>query len=196
MRPPGTLVIRFVLVRRDTEAGKMLSPGREVMLMVKIAGSLAALFLVYGVAVAQMDAQTSSASGRENVQSWSGTLVDANCAGGSGAAASEPPKETSGENKGGAVDSGRPEKGHKKGHAEMQSCLVSSSTMAFALKTKDGKVMKFDPIGNARAAEELKTKASWSKDVAAGKPVHAKVSGILNGDNLTVTSISGRFDLG
>lgn len=181
---------------QDTEAAKMLTPGREVVLMVKIAGSFAALFLVYGVASAQTDAQKPSASGGVNVQSWQGILVDANCAGGSGAAESQATKENSGENKGAAVDSGRPEKGHKKDHGEMQSCPVSSSTTAFALKTKEGQVMKFDAIGNARAAEELKTKASWAKDVAAGKPVHAKVTGILNGDNITVTSISGRFDIG
>ena len=164
--------------------------------MVKIAGSFAALFLIYGVAVAQSETQKSNATGQVNVQSWSGTLVDANCAGGGGAAASDAAKENEGENKGAAVDSGRPEKGHKKDHGEMQSCPVSSSTTAFALKTKEGQVMKFDAIGNARAAEQLKTKASWSKDVAAGKPVHAKVSGILNGDNITVTSIGGRFDIG
>ena len=164
--------------------------------MVKIAGSLASLFLVYGLAVAQTDAQKPGGSNRENVQSWQGTLVDANCAGGSGAAESQATKENSGESKGAGVDSGRPEKGHKKDHGEMQSCQVTSSTTAFALKTKDGKVMKFDVIGNARAAEEVKTKASWSKDVAAGKPVHAKVTGILSGDNITVTSISGRFDIG
>jgi hypothetical protein len=164
--------------------------------MVKIAGSFAALLLVYSVAVAQTDATKPSASGRENVQSWQGTLVDANCAGGSGAAESQATKENNGENKDAAVDSGRPEKGHKKDHGEMQSCPVSSSTTAFALKTKDGKVMKFGAIGNARAAEELKTKGSWSKDVAAGKPVHAKVTGIVSGDNITVTSISGRFTIG
>jgi len=158
--------------------------------MVKIAGSFAALLLVSGLALAQTDAQKSSVS---NVQSWQGTLVDANCASGSPESQA---KESNGENKGAAVDSGRPEKGHKKDHGEMQSCPVSSSTTAFALKTKDGKVMKFDAIGNARAAEELKTKTSWSKDVAAGKPVHAKVTGILSGDNITVTSIAGRFDIG
>ena len=89
--------------------------------MVKIAGSFAALWLVYGVAVAQTDATKPSASGKENVQSWQGTLVDANCAGGSGAAESQVAKENNGENKGAAVDSGRPEKGHKKdrGNAEL-----------------------------------------------------------------------------
>lgn len=159
--------------------------------MVKIAGFFAMLLLLSGLSLAQTETKQSSPSAGVNVQSWQGILVDANCAGGGAAA-----KESSEENKGAAVDSGRPEKGHKKDHGEMQSCPVSSSTTAFALKTKDGQVMKFDAIGNARAAEQLKTKGSWSKDVAAGKPVHAKVTGILSGENITVTSISGRFDIG
>lgn len=174
----------------------MLAQAGEVMLMVRIAGFVAVLWLVAGVVLAQTDTQKPSASARENVQSWTGTLVDANCASSGSAAESSGGKESSEGNKGSAVDSGRPEKGHKKSHGEMQSCAVSSSTTAFALKTKEGQVMKFDAIGNARAAEELKTKGSWSKDLAAGKPIRAKVSGILNGDNLTVTSISGRFNIG
>ena len=158
--------------------------------MVKIAGSLVALLLASGLVLAQSDTQKSGAGTHENIQSWRGTLVDANCADSAGGSQASNPSNT-GNN--GAVDSGRPEKGHKKSHAETQSCPVSSSTTAFALKTKEGQVMKFDAVGNARAAEELKTKGSWSKDVAAGKPIHTTVSGILKGDSVVVTSISGRL---
>ena len=162
--------------------------------MVKIAGSFVALLLVSGLVLAQADTQKSSAGTKENIQSWRGILVDANCAGGNSAGEPQATKGDSSEKNGGAaVDSGRPEKGHKKGHAETQSCPVSSSTTAFALKTKEGQIMKFDAVGNARAAEGLKTKGSWSKDVAAGKPIHATVSGILKGDSVVVTSISGRL---
>ena len=149
--------------------------------MVRIAWSMAAVLLACGVMAAQSDTPKSG-TGQVNVQSWKGTLVDANCANGGSQAAKE-----SSDSKG--VDSGRPEKGHKKSHSETEGCLVSSSTTAFAIKTKEGQVMKFDAIGNSRAAEQLKTKASWSKDVAAGKPIHATVSGILNGDSITVISI-------
>jgi len=164
--------------------------------MVKIAGSMAALLLACGVLLAQADAQKSSANARENVKSWTGTLVDANCASSGSTAEPSATKENNDESKNSAVDLGRPEKGHKKSRGEMQSCPVSSSTTAFALKTKEGQVMKFDAIGNARAAEELKTKGSWSKDAAAGKPIHAKVTGIASGDSITVTAISGRFNIG
>ena len=103
--------------------------------------------------------------------------MDANCAGGS-QATSESQSE--------GVDKGRPEKGHKKSQ-EAQSCPVSSSTTTFALKTKTGQVMKFDGIGNARATENLKNK--WAKELSAGKPIRTKVSGTLNGETVTVTSL-------
>src|ERR1700690_3114200 len=98
-KPPGGLAIHFALVRQNTEAAKMVTRGREVMLMVKIAGSFASLLLVSGLALPQTDAQKSSAS---NVQSWQGTLVDANCAGVSGSQESRAAKENNGENKGAA----------------------------------------------------------------------------------------------
>lgn len=164
--------------------------------MEKFAGWFLAAALGCGLASAQSDANKTTASGMQAVQSWTGVLVDANCAAGGGAANSQAAADSGAQSKNEAVDSGRPEKGHKKKHGEMQSCPVSSSTSAFALKTKDGQVMKFDAVGNARAAEELKTKGSWSKDIAGGKPVHAKVSGTLNGDSITVTSISGPHSMG
>jgi len=163
--------------------------------MEKFAGWFLAAVLGCGLASAQSEAKKTTNSGAPAVQSWTGVLVDANCAVGGGAN-SQATTGSDAQNKNEAVDSGRPEKGHKKKHGEMQSCPVSSSTSAFALKTKDGQVMKFDAVGNARAAEELKTKGSWSKDIAGGKPIHAKVSGTLNGDSIIVTSISGPHSMG
>ncbi len=69
------------------------------------------------------------------------------------------------------------------------SCPVSSSTAMFALRLDDGKVLKFDSVGNIRAASELKTRQKWTKDLAENKPVHAKVDGLQNGDTITVTDI-------
>jgi hypothetical protein len=167
--------------------------------MVKIAGCFAALLLLCGVALAQTDSQQPAAKTSKQadpsrgstpvaIQNWRGTLVDASCASGGGASTqAADDNSTKGESK--SVDSGRPEKGHK-GHKEQsQSCPVSTSTSAFALKTEGGQVMKFDAVGSARAAEELKTKSGWTKDLSAGKPIHTKVSGTLNGDTITVTSI-------
>lgn len=155
--------------------------------MVRIAGSLGAVALVWGLA-AQTSTPQSSSAGQVAIQQWSGTLMDASCNTGASAEGSQAASGSG--TKSAEVDKGRPEKAHKKGKAEAQNCPVSNSTTAFALKTKDGKVVKFDAIGNARAAEELKAKGGWAKDLSDGKPIRAKVSGILNGDTVTVTSIT------
>jgi hypothetical protein len=68
-------------------------------------------------------------------------------------------------------------------------CPVSSSTSKFGLKLEDGTVVRFDSVGNERAAQELKTKTKWTKDLTDGKPIKAKVSGTMNGDTVTVVSI-------
>ncbi len=163
--------------------------------MVKIAGSFAALVFLSGAALAQTDTQQPAAatskpaerspgSSPVAIQNWRGTLVDANCASGGGSQAAT---DTA---KSGSVDSGRPEKGHKKDSVQAQSCPVNTSTSAFALQTAGGPVMKLDMVGSARAAEALKSNSGWAKDLTAGKPIRAKVSGVLNGDTITVTSIS------
>jgi len=82
----------------------------------------------------------------------------------------------------------KPHKNHRnRVDPQAQACAVSNSTTAFALKTKEGQVLKFDAVGNNRAAEVLKTK--WGQTLSAGKPIHAKVSGIANADIVTVTSV-------
>jgi hypothetical protein len=149
--------------------------------MVRIAGSLGALMLACGVVAAQTSTPKPSSTAPVAIQHWSGTLMDANCAGGE-----QSTSESGAKTESAGVDKGRPEKGHKK-NPEAQSCTVSSSTTAFALKAKSGQVIKFDVVGNARAAEDLKSK--WTKELSAGKPIHAKVSGTLNGDTVTVTAI-------
>ena len=149
--------------------------------MEKFAGLLAGLTLTCGMVFAQA----------VTIQQWHGTLVDAGCAGPSTAktadAASAPAEE--GQAAGQAVDSGRPQKGHAKAEAPASGCTLSSSTSAFALQAASGQVFKFDSVGNIRAAEMLKSKASWTKDLSAGKPIHAKVSGTLSGETITVASL-------
>jgi hypothetical protein len=87
------------------------------------------------------------------------------------------------------VDNGRHHKGHRSRDASTQSCPVSSSTSMFALKTQDGQVLRFDSVGNARAAAELKNKQKWTKDLADGKPIRATVDGMMSGDTVTVTDV-------
>jgi hypothetical protein len=179
--------------------------------MVKIAGLSTALVLTCGLAFTQEEAQKPGTPATETgraasspaptmatapaVQSWHGILVDGNCASGGGASASSSAStdsQSSHENTAdqkSSVDTGRPHKGHKNRSAETQNCPVSSSTGVFALKTEGGQVMKFDMVGNARTAETLKTKPAWTKNLSENKPIKTRVSGILNGDTITVTSI-------
>ena len=118
-------------------------------------------------------------------QSFSGTLMDASCAG-SGAATTASASKS---------DTAAAEKSKATGDANRaatdqgQSCSVSSSTAQFALKLKDGRVVKLDDVGNQRAQEAFKNKKKWSQDATANKPIHASVSGVLSDDKLLAMSI-------
>jgi hypothetical protein len=108
-------------------------------------------------------------------QTYSGTLMDASCAG-SGSSSAASTKATSAD-RAAAPDN------------QSSSCTVSASTTQFALKLKDGKTVKFDDVGNLRAQEAFKSHKKWSDSASASKPVHVKTGGVLNGDQLTVISI-------
>jgi hypothetical protein len=68
-------------------------------------------------------------------------------------------------------------------------CPVTASSTQLGLKMDDGKVVRFDLVGNQRAQDGLKTKKGWAKNMAANKPVKVKVGGILQGDKLIASSI-------
>jgi hypothetical protein len=165
---------------------KMLSSLREDTFMEKFAGLFTVITLACGMAFAQAGSH-SAGTAAVTIQQWHGTLVDAGCAGSSNAktadAASAPAEQTQ------PVDKGRPQKAHAKTESPASGCAVTSSTSAFALQAVGGQVMKFDSVGNIRAAEMLKSKANWTKDLSAGKPIHAKVSGTLSGETVTVASL-------
>lgn len=150
---------------------------------------LTLIALVCGVVYAQ--------TGQVAIQNWKGTLADANCAAGSGSTASTPaadqsqkaPDQAAGTEQGATADQPSKKWHRDKNASQVQSCPVTTSTTTFALMTADGKTLKIDSIGNMRVAEELKTKQKWVKDVNEGKPVHASISGTMDGDVITVTSI-------
>ena len=148
--------------------------------MEKFAGLTASLALACAVAFAQAGAPA------VNIQQWHGALVDAGC---SGSTAKTADQSAAPAEQGKSVDTGRPHKAHDKGESLPAGCAVSSSTTAFALQEPGGQVLKFDSVGNIRAAEMLKSKPNWTKDLSAGKPIHAKVSGTLSGETITVASL-------
>lgn len=63
-----------------------------------------------------------------------------------------------------------------------RECALTCSKSGYALVTADGRFLKFDESGNARALAQLK-KLTKEKDLKA------KVSGTLNGDILKVETI-------
>jgi len=67
------------------------------------------------------------------------------------------------------------------------NCAISASTSQFALKMKDGQIVRFDDVGNTRVQEAMKTHKNWTSN--SGKDVHVTVSGVQDGDKITVMSI-------
>ena len=149
--------------------------------------------------------QSTSQSGSEamKTKNYSGSLVDASCAGASASAgsSSDSTKSTSssgsasanaGSTSGSAAaNAGQTSSADRTGTAGRSAgtgnCAISASTTQFALKTKDGQIVRFDDVGNSRAQEAMKTHKNWSNN--SGKDVHVTVSGVQDGDKMTVVSI-------
>jgi hypothetical protein len=106
--------------------------------------------------------------------SFKGILVDMSCASQSsgGAAAASDQKNTANREAGSGSD-----------------CPVSANSTQFGMKMDDGKTVKFDMVGNQRTQDTIKNDKGWNKEITANKPIRAKVSGVLNGDKLIVSSI-------
>lgn len=121
---------------------------------------------------------TPSAPAEMKTMTYRGTLVDLAC--GSATAAAAPAAPAAGTPAGTA------------GSADRASgdCAVTANSTKLGLKMDDGKVVKFDLVGNQRAQDGLKNNKGWVKDLAANKPLKVKVSGILQGDKLIASSIN------
>jgi hypothetical protein len=119
-------------------------------------------------------------------ETYAGTLMDASCAASGSAAAAEPSGA-------GASEKTTPSAARKDSanrSADAGSCSVSSNTAAFAIKTKDGKVLRFDDVGNNRVKEGMKTHKSWSDSASSSKPIKVKARGLVSGDKLIVLSVN------
>jgi hypothetical protein len=94
---------------------------------------------------------------------WTGKLVDANCADRDKSPAAQP------------AQPGQP--GGAPGQAA-DSCAVTQSTSSFAIQTTDGKILKLDAAGNSKAAAVRNAKGN------------VQVTGDLEGQTVKVESIS------
>jgi len=123
-------------------------------------------------------------------QGYSGTLLDASCASASSGATASRSEEAASSK---AAESGKEKQAansaEPSANREQTQCAVSANTSKFALKMSDGRTVTFDDVGNQRAQEAIKNKKKWSDAAASGKPIHAKTTGVLTGDQLTVLSI-------
>ena len=161
---------------------------------------LVAIFLVIGIAVAQdanqqqnqgnspSQAQTHGTSAQTGIgegesQSYKGTLVDASCT------ASTSPSATQQAAPDSARTKERKNEANRSAENPGQACSVSANTTQFVLKLDDGRSLRFDSVGNLRAQDAMKNKKKWNEAVSSGKPVHAKVSGLMIGDKLMVMAI-------
>jgi hypothetical protein len=71
-------------------------------------------------------------------------------------------------------------------------CAPTASSSSFALVLADGKAIKLDANGNAKAADALKNSADRSKNPNEKKPVTASVTGSMSGDTIQVEQIEVR----
>ncbi len=116
-------------------------------------------------------------------QTFKGVLVDMSCAGGATGTASRSKEE-------GAAETAAPANGAERSAASQSgSCAVSANSTQFGLKTKDGRTLRFDMVGNQRAQDNLKNNKKWNKEMSGSKEINATVSGAVSGDKLIVSSI-------
>ena len=122
----------------------------------------------------------SGAMAEMKTTNFKGVLVDMGCAGHSSGTASTAPA-------GAAAD--QSQSANRAASDSGSDCPVTASSTQFGLKMDDGKTVRFDLVGNQRAQDAIKNEKSWNKELTANKPIHAKVSGVMSGDKLIVSSI-------
>jgi hypothetical protein len=131
--------------------------------------------------------------------SYKGTLVDLSCSGGAqGSATAATTASTAGGTAGTAASSATTagstaasaaNTANRSTGGDMSSCPATANSSRLGLKMDDGKTVRFDLVGNQRAQDELKNNKGWSKTLSANKPLKVKISGVMQGDKLIVSSI-------
>jgi hypothetical protein len=71
----------------------------------------------------------------------------------------------------------------------MGECALSSESSVLGMKLDDGRLLRFDLVGNQRALDQLKVNRQWKRNLAAGRTIHATVIGAVSGERLIVTMI-------
>lgn len=127
-------------------------------------------------------ASASTQPAEMKTMTYKGTLVDLGCGAASqNTASTATPSENANSNANSNTAN--------RAAGDTSSCAVSSSTSQFGLKTDGGQVYRFDMVGNQRAQDEFKNNKHWSSAASGNKPLRVKISGVLQGDKLIVSSI-------
>lgn len=142
----------------------------------------------------QTNAKTNSTTGSTNPAemkstTFKGVLVDMSCASRSSGSAATAQSGMAAPAPSSAAVSDQVNSANRSAGDSGTSCPVSSSSSEFGMKLDDGRVVRFDLVGNERAKEALKNEKGLGKDLSANKPLHAKVNGVMVGDQLIVASI-------
>jgi hypothetical protein len=69
------------------------------------------------------------------------------------------------------------------------NCPVTAQTTSFGLMTPEGKYVAFDPGGNARVVELVKSNKEWQGFMSEHKPVTVHVIGTADGGTIVVKEI-------
>jgi len=135
----------------------------------------------------QQKGQTSTSE--VNTQTYKGTLVDASCAsGGAATTSSTATEKSSADRSSGASGKNKTGEASRSGDST-QSCSATASTNEFGIKTRDGRVLRFDSVGDERAKQEMSARKKWADAATSGKAIPVTVSASESGDRLTVLSI-------
>jgi len=147
--------------------------------------------------------QSSSTSGSSGVaqmktMTYRGTLVDLSCgsataSSGAGASDTNSTNTTSastgqsGSNPSSSSTTNASSANRSAG--DTSNCPVTASSSQLGLKMDNGQVVRFDLVGNQRAQDELKNNKKWTNAVSSSKPIKVRISGVMQGDKLIVSSI-------
>src|SRR5262249_40947505 len=130
--------------------------------------------------------QTDAPKEMQKEETWKGTLVDLDCSGGAAETDKSGKSPTSGDrNAAGAGKEGKDRKPSKQepqdattasaGMPSQNRCPATSATTRFGLQLDNGKLLRFDEVGNLRAAEGMKTNKRWMQASSNKANIQAKV---------------------
>lgn len=137
-----------------------------------------------------VDLSCGSTSGAADRTSTATTGASTATAGQSGSAASGQSTTPGASTAGGSMASSAAGAAGTANRVAGGECTPTANSTNLGLKMDNGQTVRFDLVGNQRAQDGLKNNKSWSKNLSANKPLKVKVSGVLQGDKLIVSSIN------